>query len=159
MSRQLSLLETYPQLIGYDTAVYDYFKKQCVDYCSPFVLKLYLQCFHRSHLCGLDINLTYPQTGGRFPSINLDPAAHTNLQRRDSGLGFIAEVAARHAQESANGVLPPRHEERIRKREVWKRDLSGRSNSSIDPYYGCNVWDEMVDYATNFTYPWSESSP
>lgn len=105
------------------------------------------------------MDLTYPQTGGRFLSINLDPAAHANLQRRDNGLGFIAEVAARHAQESANGALPPRHEERIRKREVWKRDLSGRSNNSIDPYYGCNVWHEMVDYATNFTYPWSESSP
>ena len=28
--QQLSILETFPQLIGYDPAVYNYFKEQCV---------------------------------------------------------------------------------------------------------------------------------
>lgn len=111
MSRQLSLLETYPRLMGYHTAVYDYFEKQCV-LLSANRIEIVLTAFHRSHLCGLDINLTYPQTGGRFPSINLDPAPHANLRRRDNGLGLIAEVAARHAQEPVNGALPVRHEER-----------------------------------------------
>ena len=49
----------------------------------------------------------------------------------------------------------------IRKREAnrqqWKRDLSQRPNGTIDPYYGCAIYDEMVDYALNFSLPWSES--
>lgn len=71
--------------------------------------------------------------------------------KRDTGMGFFAEVAARHAED----MTDVRHEERIRKRDMWKRDLTGRSNDSIDPFYGCDLWDEMVDYAKNFTFPWS----
>lgn len=118
----------------------------------------------RAHLCGLDINLTYPQTGGHFPSINLDPAAHTTLNKR----GFVEEVAARHAETLArradhHGEHSVRrahhaeknvvhHAERLRKRDIWKRALS---SDTINAQYGCDVWDEMVDYATNFTFPWS----
>ncbi|CAK5281400.1 unnamed protein product [Mycena citricolor] len=42
------VLETYPQLIGYNTTIYDYFRDQ-------------------QHLCNFDLNLTYPQTGGKLP--------------------------------------------------------------------------------------------
>jgi carboxypeptidase D len=45
---------------------------------------------------------------------------------------------------------------RYEKRDAWKRDLSGRANGTIDPYYGCDLYDEMIDYAVNFTIPWSE---
>lgn len=130
----------------------------------------------RAHLCGLDINLTYPQTGGHFPSINLDPAAHTTTTV--SKRGFVEEVAARHAETLARRAEhPTRHTEnparrahhaehlahraenvveRLRKRDIWKRTLS---NDTINPQYGCDVWDEMVDYATNFTFPWSAFPP
>lgn len=37
-----------------------------------------------------------------------------------------------------------------------KRDLSGRANGTIDPWYGCDIYDEMIDYAVNFSAPWSE---
>ena len=35
-----------------------------------------------------------------------------------------------------------------------KRDLSGRANGTIDPFYGCFLLDELIDYAVNFTFPW-----
>lgn len=38
-----------------------------------------------------------------------------------------------------------------------KRDLSLRANGTIDPWYGCFLFDEMVEYAINYTAPWSES--
>jgi hypothetical protein len=38
----------------------------------------------------------------------------------------------------------------------WKRDLSGRANGTLDPWYGCDMFDELLDYALNFTQPWGE---
>lgn len=82
-------------------------------------------------------------------------------------------------------ALQKRYEESVAKglqrrdrelaREMWKRDLSGRTNGTIDtwvcccheslgievtqwfrPQYGCFQWDMLMDYAVNFTYPWSK---
>ena len=51
---------------------------------------------------------------------------------------------------------------RLREREMWvrdwvasKRDLSGRANGTIDPYYGCFLLSELQDYALNYSLPWS----
>ena len=46
------------------------------------------------------------------------------------------------------------HERREEQRQQWKRDLSGRANGTIDPFYGCFLLDELIDYAVNFTFPW-----
>ncbi|KAJ7453029.1 Alpha/Beta hydrolase protein [Mycena galericulata] len=40
-------------------------------------------------------------------------------------------------------------------RQQWKRDLAGRPNGTLDPWYGCFIWDEMYDYALNFSFPWT----
>jgi carboxypeptidase D len=42
------VIETYPQLINYDTQMYDYLCDQ-------------------NHVCNFDLNLTYPQTSGEAP--------------------------------------------------------------------------------------------
>lgn len=49
--------------------------------------------------------------------------------------------------------------DRVRKRDAWKRDISQRANGTIDPFYGCFLFDEMLDYAANFTFPWSAWLP
>lgn len=46
--------------------------------------------------------------------------------------------------------------ERLAKRDQWKRDLSGRPNGTLDPFYLCDLLDEVADYALNFSLPWSE---
>jgi len=50
-----------------------------------------------------------------------------------------------------------------RKRELaqreWKRDLSTRPNGTIDPWYGCDLFDFVIDYALNYTYPWTNNTP
>ena len=38
-----------------------------------------------------------------------------------------------------------------------RRDLSMRANGTIDTWYGCLIYDEMIDYALNFSAPWSAS--
>lgn len=35
--------------------------------------------------------------------------------------------------------------------------LSGRTNGSIDEWYGCFSFNMLIDYATNFTSPWKEN--
>ena len=45
-------------------------------------------------------------------------------------------------------------EERKREWKKEKRDLTGRANGTIDPWYACDIYDEMIDYALNFSLPW-----
>jgi carboxypeptidase D len=45
--------------------------------------------------------------------------------------------------------------ERLARRTLGQRSIAGRPNGTIDPFYECSVWDEMWDYAVNFTAPWS----
>ncbi|KAI0773295.1 alpha/beta-hydrolase [Trametes elegans] len=128
----VSVLETYPQLIAYDPEVFECFREQ-------------------EHLCRYDLNLTYPQNG-HFPSLNLvlpadtarngwaddgESRARMTLLRRDS-----ANSAAKQAR-SVGHARPA------------KRDLSLRTNRTIDPWYGCYMFDELVEYVLNYTVPWS----
>ncbi|CAL1716100.1 unnamed protein product [Somion occarium] len=139
----LNIIETYPQLINYDPDVFNYFKEQ-------------------EHLCGFDINLTYPQTGGNFPTLLIPPPTAQSAvgeslllesELRYSGLSWKERIAKKYYERQAQGsdVL----ERRCQKREEWKRDLSRRANGTIDPFYGCNLFTEMVDYASNFSFPWT----
>lgn len=131
----MTIIETYPQLIGYDPEVFEYFKEQ-------------------QHLCGFDLNLTYPQ-GGHFPTLNLtlpserplSALASASTQSRYTKQTFLAEAEARPAKRA--GIKAPNQR---------KRDLSGRANGTIDGWYGCYLYDEMLDYAINYTFPWSAFS-
>ncbi|KAK7025021.1 carboxypeptidase [Favolaschia claudopus] len=128
----VSILETFPQLIGYDPEVYNYFKEQ-------------------EHLCGFDVNLTYPQNG-IIPTIGF-----TNARDRDvpflqktkyAKRGLVSEISERYAQLEASD----RHSIG-RQRE--KRDLSLRANGTLDPWYGCALLPEFIDYALNYSAPWN----
>ncbi|KAH9832569.1 alpha beta-hydrolase [Rhodofomes roseus] len=135
-----TVLQTYPQLIGYDPEVFQWFREQ-------------------EHLCGYDLNLTYPQDGN-FPDIQL---VYPNDTGRDelvyakksaslySKKELLNEGMRRYGKESLQARDRPN---RVR-RELAKRDLVGRANGTIDPWYGCFIYDEMIDYALNYTYPWS----
>ncbi|CAL1714145.1 unnamed protein product [Somion occarium] len=133
----LSVIETYPQLIGYDQDVYNYFKEQ-------------------AHSCGYDLNLTYPQNG-HFPTL-LPPGTNGDLAFTKKQLytknALQSEAKARLAQNKAEVLAI----DKLRKRDEWlkeKRDLTGRPNGTIDPWYKCLLYEEMIDYALNFSVPWS----
>ncbi|KAJ6534638.1 alpha/beta-hydrolase [Mycena vulgaris] len=132
----LSVLETYPQLIGYDQEVYKYFKEQ-------------------EHLCGFDINLTYPQRG-IIPTVEFidarDRAVPFLEKTKHAKRGLVAEIAQRYAglDRSERDLLA--HQ---RARGTWKRDLSLRANGTLDPWYGCALLPEFIDYALNYSAPWN----
>lgn len=119
----------------------------------------------REHLCGYDLNLTYPQNG-HFPTLH-DPfqgEATTALLAAPSRSSKIKSLLAalktpqNDAAAASLKSLPLNRREiarREERRQVWKRSLAGRVNGTIDPYYGCFLFDEMWDYAFNFTFPWT----
>ncbi|KAJ7112959.1 alpha/beta-hydrolase [Mycena epipterygia] len=131
----ITTIETYPQLIGYDPDVYNYFKTQ-------------------EHLCGYDLNLTYPQNG-HFPTLK-DPSFGSSIpagSRARTSLKALAAQNGRFSQASRSDKRElARREE---SRQLWKRNLEGRPNGTLDPFYGCFIYGELLDYATNFSFPWT----
>jgi carboxypeptidase D len=132
---KLTVLETFPQLIGYDPDVYNYFAEQ-------------------THLCGFDLNLTYPQQGGHFPTL---------LNGWESDEGFVRSLtkdflkdrkAALRALAAKAAQVPPTPAGR----QLGRRSLEDRGNGTIDSFYRCALFEEMWDYALNYTVPWSELS-
>lgn len=123
-------METYPQLIGYDKDVYLYFKEQ-------------------EHLCGYDLNLTYPQNG-YFPSLKIIMPTERNIS------DFLAQRKTRFNMQSLTNEASTRFAKRSDSRGPSKRDLTGRANGTIDGWYGCFLYDQMIDYALNFSFPWSK---
>ncbi|PCH36382.1 alpha/beta-hydrolase [Wolfiporia cocos MD-104 SS10] len=147
-----TVIQTYPQLIGYDPEVFEWFREQ-------------------EHLCGYDLNLTYPQDG-HFPDLQL--IYPTDAGRADevymakskrnalmSKRDLISEGRKRFGENSMHsrgGMSRMRRDSSVSK-AIVKRDLAGRANGTIDPWYGCFLFDAMVEYALNFTYPWDLSGP
>ncbi|KIY51939.1 alpha/beta-hydrolase, partial [Fistulina hepatica ATCC 64428] len=136
------VLETFPQIIAYDIEVFEYFKSQ-------------------QELCGYNISLTYPQDG-IIPSVPLilpttRQVEWMTLQERYGRrrMSFSMELRRRWNELSdahKHDLLWRRNQGR----RLGIRDLSGLTNGTIDPWYGCLQLDMFMDYAINFTFPWSE---
>ncbi|KAF7320774.1 Carboxypeptidase [Mycena chlorophos] len=176
----LRVVETYPQLVAYDTRMLAYLREQ-------------------SHLCRFDLNLTYPQKGGKLPYTRIKKGllAHRLPQpgrRRRSVTGttnpaewvreFMSELHERWL------AMPEAHrarsvEEREAGREAFMRELvpqvekRGLTTASAAPtgflpsvpgfpgfdlkltgkineFFGCDLRDTMLIYALNHTYPWNQ---
>lgn len=67
---------------------------------------------------------------------------------------LVQDLAERSAGQTAKRSTAL-SEERLVNREQWKRNLSGRANGTIDPWYQCDLTDQVAEYALNFSLPWS----
>ncbi|KAJ3810469.1 alpha beta-hydrolase [Lentinula aff. lateritia] len=154
----VTVIETYPQLINYDPEVFEYFEEQ-------------------SHLCGYDVNLTYPQNG-TIPTLGYVPGIYdsdeagsfssklkfsNNFKNRSFRSRLLSRFQERSKMEDLHPFAKSTHfRKREERRQDWvrsKRDLTGRANGTIDSRYGCDLLDEFIDYAINFTFPWTLSQP
>ena len=163
------MLETYPQLIGYDKDVFNYFKEQCVQSISFFCCTSNDLQQYRSHLCGYDINLTYPETKP-IPPVTVIAPTIRNVPWFMSASRFRKFYAKLQRRTEA---IPATHSKRYfrESKQLGKRNLAGRANGTLDPWvdlvsfpkfdntniciqYGCLLLNEFIDYAINFTYPW-----
>ncbi|KAF5361823.1 hypothetical protein D9756_002268 [Leucocoprinus leucothites] len=133
----LQILQTYPQLIGYDQQVFKYFEAQ-------------------SHLCNYDVNLTYPQTS-ILPSIPL-----VNPTQRDlpfmayqlTSRTFLRELYRRGTEKQTD--LVKRGETALAKRDSTEF-FKNRPFDQLDPWYGCVLLWMYIDYSLNYTFPWNLS--
>lgn len=109
---------------------------------------------YREHLCGYDLNFTYPQEGGHFPTL-IDPFKTTGaagLAKKKPGAHRRRSGHSTSKGDMVSRTLPV--EDQI---QQWKRDLTSRpSNGTLDPHYGCFLYMELLDYASNFSFPWSK---
>lgn len=144
---------------------------------SPGVLEPTNDALTRTHLCGYDFNLTYPQkskfppVGPTTPPTEGGEARVATLASRSpklirKNLVAIAKgmpnpasgLVRRETAPEAREVIAREHARRTwleEKRIIKKRDLTGRANGTIDPFYGCFLSEEIEDYALNFSLPWS----
>ncbi|KAJ6589260.1 alpha/beta-hydrolase [Mycena capillaripes] len=127
----LTTIETYPQLIGYDPDVFNYFKTQ-------------------EHLCGYDLNFTYPQNG-HFPTLS-DPSFGSSIFAARKAHKLSLKTLAKQNGRFSSTSLDKRE---LARREEWKRSIAGRPNGTLDPFYGCFIYFELLDYASNFSFPWN----
>ncbi|KAK7685713.1 hypothetical protein QCA50_011057 [Cerrena zonata] len=137
----VAVIETFPQLISYDPEVLAYFKKQ-------------------SELCGYNVTLEYPQNG-LFPTINPpDPVGLSAAERQARNFlskRYLNKRALTPGHNTPEGDITPLQKKEFNIHQQWKKDLSQRANGTIDPFYGCFLQQELIDYAFNFSLPWNAS--
>ncbi|KAJ7214626.1 hypothetical protein C8J57DRAFT_1538450 [Mycena rebaudengoi] len=78
----------------------------------------------------------------------LHPTEDCTRTLRESASARFAELHGRDALFKRSEL----HQRREAEHQQWKRDLSGRT---IDTLYGCFLLNELIDYAVNFTFPWT----
>ncbi|KAI0300162.1 Alpha/Beta hydrolase protein [Multifurca ochricompacta] len=108
----INVIESFPQLIKFDQTVFKSFQS-------------------KSHLCGYDVNLTYPQQSP-LPPVQPSPL----LSSLWTAFGSRAQTTGLLQRRNANGQ---------------SHSLTGQ----LDPYYQCSIFDELFDYAANFSFPWA----
>jgi carboxypeptidase D len=137
-------MQTYPQLFGFDTNVYEYFVDQY-------------------NLCGYNLTLHYPApsdyptlraTGALSPSSsqyhskNVDAMARIKtlvslykIREEDAVDGTVVVDGKKFAKRQADAPAPP----------------PLVPTGVINTHYQCWVMESLNDYATAYTVPWSES--
>ncbi|KAF9525356.1 Alpha/Beta hydrolase protein [Crepidotus variabilis] len=135
LAPSLSVLETYPQIIGYDVDVYNYFKEQ-------------------NKLCKFDINLTYPQHGLiPDPGIIYPTQRNFSLSMKVDRFNFASSLKRRSVEPEISLA------KREAARQEWKREVIDQGNGTINPWYGCFLINMYTDYAYNYTFPWNITTP
>ena len=91
---------------------------------------------YRSHLCGYDLNMTYPEDG-TLPDIPVRQPRDRTIpwmaaaRYRTRGLNLLQTLQKRYEESEVKGL---HRRDRDLRRELWKRDLSERVNGTIDPW-------------------------
>jgi carboxypeptidase D len=106
----------------------------------------------QTHLCGYDLNLTYPQQVGHFPSLDAKHAVRS-LRTVNTGRKSVVDIKKRLRHVVLHSTLRGTNHTR---RSFGRRSLEGRANGTLDPWYQCDLFNELWDYALNYTFPLSE---
>ncbi|KAJ7348435.1 Alpha/Beta hydrolase protein, partial [Mycena albidolilacea] len=124
----LSIIETYPELINFDPDVFRYFQTQ-------------------THICGYDLNLTYPQHAP-LPALRDESLPPVQARRHhDENLLSIKtlENARRHRLGKISSHVQGRQAENATGPSTLPPILGG----------GCSLSGQLITYTLHFAFPWS----
>lgn len=140
----LNILQSYPQLIGFNTSVYEYFVDQY-------------------NLCGYNLELKYPNPS-LYPTLSPSTPPNKAMMTRSinamrnfqqASLKQVLDLYSHDANTDADETL-------INGKRFVKRQSTGTDTpqptlgplGTIDSYYGCFLMEHIEDFAVNFTTPW-----
>ncbi|KAF7329447.1 Carboxypeptidase [Mycena kentingensis (nom. inval.)] len=145
------ILQTYPQLIDYDPEVFKYFQ-------------------HQEELCGYNLTLTYPQNelfptlkapiapsnGGAIPPIARSRALLVSALNSPASAPPSQRTLERWETRHSPSPSPSLKLARTTTLTHPRRTTAvNETDTGIDPWYGCDIFRSMWDYALNFTFPWT----
>ncbi|KIM27100.1 hypothetical protein M408DRAFT_24847 [Serendipita vermifera MAFF 305830] len=148
----IQIMQTYPQLFGFDTNVYEYFVEQY-------------------NLCGYNLTLSYPSPSP-YPTLRAsaflsndpdddgdDDEEDLDAATSDSGDSFkrVKRLLAMYDLEP-RGIMDRRHlvgQHHSLRRRARPPPLS--PTGVIDAKYQCHVLENLQDYAENYTVPWTSA--
>ncbi|KAJ7627947.1 alpha/beta-hydrolase [Mycena polygramma] len=98
----------------------------------------------QEHLCGYDLNFTYPQNG-HFPTL------------KEPTFGLSTDASKKSKQTVPQNARPTKWSalQNGGGRPSRREALAGLPNGTLNPAYGCFIYHELLDYAQNFSFPWS----
>ena len=145
-------MQTYPQLFGFNTDVYEYFVEQY-------------------NLCGYNLTLSYPSTSP-YPTLRAsghlsnssgdDSSDDDDSDDTDTGENDAAKRIKRlldlydaQAGMAVDDALVRKYRKRATDTAGTPPHLS--PTGVIDPDYQCHVLKHLEDYAKNYTAPWGEA--
>jgi carboxypeptidase D len=148
----LSIIQTYPQLINFNTTVYEYYVEQY-------------------NLCGYNLTLQYPNPS-LYPTLRASgrlsdgSAAQKRFEGKTkdaiSRLSTMAQLMKLH-----DSIPEDVQEITFKGRKFRKRQSSNSTQpvlpnlaprGSIDPSYECYVVESVENYAAKYIAPWGMSS-
>ena len=140
----VGIMQTFPQLFGFDTSVYEYYVEQY-------------------NLCGYNLTLHYPSPSD-YPTLRRSGAVAPNssmyVPKTLDAMNRIRTLVSLYTlkdEDAVDGAVFLDGKKFVKRQDV---DLITPPHLSptgvIDPWYQCYVIENLEDYATNYTLPWGE---
>lgn len=134
----LSIMQTYPQLIGFNPSVYEYFVDQF-------------------NLCGYNLTLQYPAPSD-YPTLRnlgLEFASSTFHNKFADAMTRMKSTLSLYKlkeEDAVDGEIDVNGRKLVKRQQTTPPSLS--PTGVIDPDYRCFVLEHITDYAFNYTAPW-----
>jgi len=143
----VGIMQTFPQLFGFDTNVYEYYVEQY-------------------NLCGYNLTLHYPSPSD-YPTLRRNGRLAPNSSMYEpktldaiSRIKTLVGLYKLRDEDAVDGTVfldGKRFAKRQNVDPITPPHLS--PTGVIDPWYQCYVIESLEDYATNYTVPWGKLPP